>query len=145
MSFQGLFQIANISASGMAAERTRMEVAAQNIANANTTRTPQGGPYQRQQVIFATAVDDAVRDADGGALQGVQVAGIEPSDAEFPSVYRPGHPDADENGLVKMPNVQLPEEMVELMTASRAYEANLRALRSLRDMVEQTLTLLQNR
>lgn len=143
MSLQQIFQIADISASGMAAERLRMEVTAQNIANANTTRSPQGGPYQRQQVVFATVVDEALQGEQ--PFTGVQVSGVERTDTPFPMVYRPGHPDADENGLVRMPNVQLPEEMVDLMTASRSYEANLRVMRSLREMVEQTLSLLQTR
>lgn len=134
-----------ISASGLAAERQRMEVAANNIANANSTRTPQGGPYQRQQIVFSAAYDAALGTGTRGAsrLGGVKVVGIQEDPSEMPQVYQPGHPDADANGMVTMPNVKLPSEMVDLVTASRAYEANLRALRTCRDMTEQTLSLLR--
>jgi len=135
------FSAADISASGLSAERQRMEVVANNIANAYSTRTPTGGPYRRQHVVFATAYDEAAGAARG--LGGVRVLGIEPDRSELPRVYQPGHPDADEDGFVTMPNVKLPNEMVDLITASRAYEANLRALRSFRRMVEQALSLLR--
>ena len=140
------FSAADISASGLAAERLRMEIAANNIANANTTRTPEGGPYRRQRVIFsAESFTDALNNANPAAhLGGVQIGGIVPDTAEFPRIYDPGHPDADAGGWVEMPNVQLANEMVDLVTASRAYEANLQALRSLRGMVEETITLLRN-
>jgi flagellar basal-body rod protein FlgC len=134
-----------ICASGLAAERQRMEVVANNIANANSTRTPQGGAYRRQQVVFSSAYDAALGNGTRGAgnLCGVQIVGIESDAAELPQVYQPGHPDADANGMVTMPNVKLPTEMVDLITASRAYEANLRALRTCREMTEQTLALLR--
>ena len=120
-----------------------MEVAANNIANAHTTRTAGGGgAYRRRDIVFATAMDaHDPRSADG--LAGVEVVGVEPDNSEMPSVYNPGHPDADENGMVEMPNVSIPNEMIDMMTASRAYEANVRVLTTIREMVEQTLSLLR--
>ena len=131
-----------IAASGLSAERKRMEVAANNIANAHTTRTANGGAYRRQDVVFATAMD--MRDPrTATGLAGVEVVGIEPDNSDMPSVYNPGHPDADANGMVQMPNVSIPNEMIDMMTASRAYEANVRVLTTIREMVEQTLSLLR--
>lgn len=145
MAFSRLLATSQISASGLAAERQRMEVIANNIANANTTRSITGGPYRRQEMVFSEAFDMEVADAKSNpqALQGVRVKGVEGDLTEFPQVYNPGHPDADENGMVQMPNVQLPNEMVDLITASRAYEANLKALHLFRQMTEQTLALLR--
>lgn len=135
----------DISASGLAAERTRMEVAANNIANAQTTKTPGGGPYRRQQVVFASLYDAATGGPNASpVLRGVRVVGIQPDMSELPRVYHPGHPDADAEGFVRMPNVQPAMEMVDLITASRAYEANLQALRSFRQMAEHALSLLRS-
>jgi flagellar basal-body rod protein FlgC len=134
-----------ISASGLAAERQRMEVVANNIANAYTTRAVGGGPYRRQQAVFAELV--AEQRTNGGrdlpGMAGVRLTEIRPDLTEFPVVHDPGHPDADENGNVRMPNVTMPHEMVDLITASRAYEANLKALQTFRQMMENTLTLLR--
>jgi len=145
MSLNQLLSTSQISASGLAAERQRMEVIANNIANAHSTRSLTGGPYRRQMMVFSEAYDLAMSDAKHNprALQGVQVKGVEPDRTEFPQIYNPGHPDADENGMVTMPNVKLPNEMVDLITASRAYEANLKALHMFRQMTEQTLSLLR--
>ncbi|MDG1512209.1 MAG: flagellar basal body rod protein FlgC [Mariniblastus sp.] len=139
--FSNLFSAADISASGMSAERLRMETVANNIANANTTRSVDGLPYRRKQLIFSEILDPRLGNTTG--LQGVRVAGMEADQSPFEMVHKPGHQDADENGMVKMPNVQIPNEMVDLITASRSYEANLKALSSFKDMVEQTLTLLR--
>jgi flagellar basal-body rod protein FlgC len=145
MQVGGALSSMNISASGMAAERLRMEVVANNIANANSTRTAEGGPYRRMEVLFAAAFDSASGSSQGGGhgLGGVQVVGLQPDLSALPRVYQPGHPDADGNGQVVMPNVKLPNEMVDLITASRSYEANLRALRTFREMAEQALSLLR--
>jgi len=133
-----------ISASGMAAERRRMEVISNNIANANSTRGADGQPYRRQFVVFS-AEQDALS-LNEGALSGVKVEGVEQDTSPFNEVHMPGHPDADpETGMVKMPNVKLPNEMVDLITASRSYEANMKALTLFKEMVEQTLTLLRGR
>ena len=139
--FSNLFSAADISASGMSAARLRMETVANNIANANTTRSADGLPYRRKQLVFAEILDPQLGNTSG--LQGVRVAGMEADQSPFEMVYKPGHQDADEKGMVRMPNVQIPNEMVDLITASRSYEANLKALSSFKDMVEQTLTLLR--
>ncbi|MDE0934669.1 MAG: flagellar basal body rod protein FlgC [Mariniblastus sp.] len=139
--FTNLFSAADISASGMSAERMRMETVANNIANANTTRSVDGNPYRRKQLVFSEILDPQSSNTKG--LQGVRVLGMESDQSPFQSVHRPGHPDADEEGNVRMPNVKIPNEMVDLITASRSYEANLKALSSFKDMVEQTLTLLR--
>ena len=136
---------ADVSASGLAAERLRMEIASNNIANARSTRSLDGGPYRRQQVVFAAEVERQTasdRSADA-SLGGVRVVDVVADESPLPQVHNPGHPDADENGMVTMPNVQLPHEMVDLVTASRAYEANLKALQIYRQMNEQSLSLLQ--
>jgi flagellar basal-body rod protein FlgC len=143
MGFEQVFGATNISASGLAAERFRMEVLAHNIANANSTRTPGGGPFRRQDVVFAAMLNDqfASGGSDAARLGGVQVVGVVDDPSELPRVLNPGHPDADDEGFVAMPNVQLPIEMVNLITASRAYEANLRVLQSFRQISEQALSL----
>jgi len=143
MHLGSLLSATDISASGLAAERQRMEVVANNIANAHSTRTAEGGPYRRQQVVFATELDKSGAQLSTGGLAGVRVTNIIDDPTALPQIYDPGHPDADANGNVLMPNVQLPNEMVDLMTASRAYEANLRALRLFRQMAEQSLALLR--
>ena len=146
MAFDDLLVSGNISASGMAAERMRMEIIANNIANAMSTRSPSGGPYRRQDVLFEGVMReqmDGVTPA-GMPFGGVRVAGIQDDPSELPRIHDPGHPDADSEGYVSMPNVYLPIEMVNLMTASRAYEANLKVLQSLRQQLEQTLILIKN-
>ncbi len=135
-----LFAGADISASGMSAERLRMEVVANNIANANSTDSPDGGPYRRQHVVFSAAMNEA-SGADG--MRGVNVLGVQQDQTDFARVHNPGHHSADEEGYVLMPNVKLPNEMVDLITASRSYEANLKALTTFKQMIEQTLQLLR--
>jgi flagellar basal-body rod protein FlgC len=145
MAFDDFLAATNISASGLSAERLRMEVVANNIANAFSTRSLQGGPYRRQEVVFAAVLGDQIQAARRGSpstgLGGVEVAGIVEDPTDFFRVYNPGHPDADRNGYVLMPNVHLPAEMVNLITASRAYEANLKVLQAFRQSAEQALTL----
>lgn len=139
--FQNLFSAADISASGMSAERMRMEVIANNIANANSTRSVEGGPYRRKQLVFSAMMDQG--NATSAGLQGVKVVEQIADDTPFEKIRMPFHEDADDNGDVLMPNVKLPNEMVDLIIASRSYEANLKALTSFKQMVEQTLTLLR--
>jgi len=143
MPFSNLFAAGAISGSGMSAERFRMEVTANNIANANSTRSANGGPFRRQDVVFAEVLGAATRPDGSPALAGVQATELVEDPTELPRVYMPGHPDADAEGFVRMPNVQLPIEMVNLLTASRAYEANLRAAQTFRQMNEQALSLLR--
>jgi flagellar basal-body rod protein FlgC len=142
VAFNDLFAPAAISGSGMSAERLRMEVIANNIANANSTRSANGGPFRRQDVVFAEVLGAAHRDGSP-PLGGVQAVELVEDQTELPRVYMPGHPDADAEGFVRMPNVQLPIEMVNLLTAARAYEANLRAFQTFRQMNEQALGLLR--
>ncbi len=146
MGFGRILSVTDISASGLAAERLRMEVAANNIANSNSTRTPEGGAFRRKQVVFAAAYENALRASfgdDARQFRGVTVTGIQPDSSEMPRIHKPGHPDADADGFVTFPNVSLPNEMVDLITASRSYEANLRALKSFREIVQQALSLLR--
>lgn len=140
----GYLSVADISASGLVAERTRMQVIANNIANAHTTRGPDGGPYRRQNVVFGQMLDQH-RDAAGPAagLGGVRVLGIHQDPSDFPIVYDPSHPDADAGGFVTLPNVSIANEMVDMIVATRSYEANLQALRNLRSMIQNTLALLR--
>jgi flagellar basal-body rod protein FlgC len=146
MSFDQIMSVANISASGLTAERTRMEVVANNIANAFSTRSADGGPYRRQDVVFAAALNDQmgrhVRNPCN--FRGVQVVGTIDDLSDFQMIYNPGHPDANQNGYVAMPNVILPIEMVNLITANRGYEANLKALQAFRQQAEQALLILRS-
>jgi flagellar basal-body rod protein FlgC len=145
-----LFAAADISASGLAAERLRLEVVANNIANAFSTRSANGGPYRRQDVVFSAVLNQQRAAGAGGRhaaatpVGGVQVAGIAEDMSDFHRVHNPGHPDADKDGFVNMPNVDLPVEMVNMITASRAYEANLRAMQFFRQMTEQSYSLLRS-
>jgi len=127
------FKAWELSASGLHAEWVRMQIIANNIANAETTETPQGGPYRKQYAVFATLLNE---------LSGVQVRGVVPSRMPLRRVYKPGHPDADEQGYVAMPNVKLPVEMVDMMMASRAYQANLTAMQTVQRIYEQAIKLI---
>ncbi|MEM9411432.1 MAG: flagellar basal body rod protein FlgC [Planctomycetota bacterium] len=133
----GRLSAIDVSATGMAAESLRMQVAANNIANANTTRSENGEPYRRQNVIFAAAMEN--NDAQFG---GVRVVGVQPDQTPFEWVHNPSHPHADADGNVLLSNVKIPNELVDLMTASRSYEANLRSVTLYKEMVEETLSLL---
>ena len=144
MPFNDLFGASAISGSGMSAERLRMEVVANNIANANSTRSANGGPYRRQDVVFAEVLGAARGPHGTPDLRGVAAVERVEDPSELPRIHIPGHPDADAEGFVRMPNVQLPIEMVNLLTAARAYEANLRAAQTFRQMNEQALTLLRS-
>ena len=137
----------NISASALTATRLRMDVIAENIANSNTTRTENGDPYRRKYVVFQEKTNDnefeaffnkAKRSIAGG---GVRVIEIGTDTSEFKYDYNPSHPDADENGYVRYPNVEVVQEMVDMMSAYRAYEANITALNTFKDMAVKTLEL----
>lgn len=131
------------TSSALNAERIRMDVISQNIANINTTRGPHGKPYQRQQVIFETVLKDQLKPSgtSGAEPRQVHVARIESANRAPRMLYQPGHADADANGMVAMPNINLYEEMVDLMAASRSYEANLSVVKSARSMAMQTLSI----
>lgn len=142
MPFGDLFAGQAISGSGMSAERYRMEVIANNIANANSTKGPDGQPFRRQEVVFAEVLGGMK--ADGTPeLQGVRAVELVEDQTPFNEQYIPGHPEADANGNVKLPNVNLPMEMVNLITATRAYEANVKTAQTFRQMNEQALALLR--
>jgi flagellar basal-body rod protein FlgC len=137
----------NISASGLTAEKLRMDVISRNIANVNTTRTADGTPYRRQVVVFQegdnnVSFSDYLNDASRRLIgSGVKVVGITEDDTPFKSVYDPGHPDADEKGYVEMPNVDVMTEMVNMISASRAYEANVTAINSAKSMALKALEI----
>ncbi|HHT9137609.1 MAG: flagellar basal body rod protein FlgC [Candidatus Brocadiales bacterium] len=145
MGIDNMFSVFDISGSGLSAERVRMNVIANNIANANATETPEGGPYRREQVEFKSLLNKAMKTSDiKGAerLGGVKVQQITKSTEPFNKVYIPGHPKADAKGFVNMPNVSVMTEMVDLVTASRAYEANLAVINSSKDMNNKALTII---
>lgn len=145
----GLFQAFNISASGMTAERLRMDTIAQNIANINTTRTEDGTPYRRKIVTFAeksvTPFTKYYESASARAVgNGVKVTSVrEDTETEFKMEYDPSHPDADENGYVYYPNVNTVTEMTNLIDATRAYEANTTAFEATKSMVQSALSIGQ--
>jgi flagellar basal-body rod protein FlgC len=145
MGFESILGSTNVSASGLSAERFRMEVVANNIANAYSTRTPEGGPFRRQDVVFASLLEQRLRGSRAPAQTGgVRVAEVIDDMSEMPRVYNPGHPDADNQGFVTMPNVQIATEMVNLITANRAYEANLKVLQAFRQQAEQVLLMVRS-
>jgi flagellar basal-body rod protein FlgC len=147
-----IFGSMDISASGLAAERLRMDVTAENLANAQTTRGANGQPYRRKEVVLQQAAggfDTALTSAMGGGAvnasgpRGVQVAAIVEDGTPNRMIYDPGHPDARPDGYVEMPNVDSVTEMVDLISASRAYEANVTAMQTAKSMFTRTLDLLR--
>ena len=144
----GLFDSFNINASGLTAQRYRMDVIAQNVANANTTRTEDGTPYKRKVVTFeekngkSTSFSTGVgRETDRFRSNGVKVSGTYEDPSEGNMVYDPDHPDADENGYVTYPNVNIIQEMTDLIDASRSYEANATAFNASKQIASQGLTM----
>jgi flagellar basal-body rod protein FlgC len=145
----GLFNGLEISATGLTAERLRMDVTAENLANAQTTRGANGGAYRRKEVVLQQVDGGGFRTALAGAMGGgnrpggVQAAGIVEDQSPLKQVYDPGHPDANAQGYVEMPNVNPVSEMVDLISASRAYEANVTAMQTAKTMFSKTLDLLR--
>jgi flagellar basal-body rod protein FlgC len=135
-----IFQILDIASTGMAAQRLRVQLISSNIANSETTRTKEGGPYRRKDAIFESQ-DMGFSGAMANA--GVRVASIQASREPFMTRYEPNHPDADANGMVSYPNVNPVEEMVNLTEASRAYEANIAVVRSAKTMATSALEILR--
>lgn len=144
MSF---FNSMNINASGLTAQRLRMDIISQNIANINTTRTENGQPYRRKTVLFEERNSSS---SFGSILKnnmdqlngsGVRVSRIVEDNSEFKVVYDPEHPDADENGYVRMPNVNIIEEMVNMISANRSYEANVTAMNTNKNMALKALEI----
>lgn len=139
MGFDRVFSTLGISGSALSAEQARMMATAQNIANANTTRTPEGGPYRRRRVIFSTIL----REAAGGGLMpaGVRVVSVQKSTAPPIKVHDPGHPDADKSGYVLMPDISIAREMIDMIAAARSYEANLAAIKNFKSMINKALAI----
>lgn len=143
-----LFSAIGVSATGMSAQRIRAEVITQNLANADTTRTPDGGPYRRRDVVFESAEGEStfssmLQDQTGGGITGVQVSEIRVDTDEAPRKYQPGHPDADKDGYVAMPRVNAAEDMVDLMGAARGYQANVAAVSAVKDMIQRSIELFR--
>jgi flagellar basal-body rod protein FlgC len=143
-----LFNLLSVSASGMAAQRERAAVITENLANAETTRTPEGGPYRRKEVVFASAAQtppfsSVFHEYLGPDVQGVQVTEVRVDGRDPEKRYLPGHPDADAQGYVAFPRVSPAEEMVDLMNTSRNYQANVSAMLAVRDMIHRSLDLLK--
>ena len=129
------------AASGLNVERTRVEVAVSNLANAESTRSQNGQPYRRREVVLESAPGNDPFDAALGQAVGVKVSAIVEDQSPFTRRYDPTHADADEGGFVSLPNVRSDEEMVDLLSASRAYQANLTAINVIRDMLQKALDL----
>ena len=130
------------SASALTAERTRIEVAVSNLANAESTRGPDGKPYRRRDVVLAADAQNTFEAALGQAgAVGVRVAAVIEDQSPFKRRYDPSHPDADAEGFVALPNIDTPEEMVNMLSASRAYQANLTAIGLIRELVQKSLDL----
>ncbi|MFA5881230.1 MAG: flagellar basal body rod protein FlgC [Eubacteriales bacterium] len=143
-----LFNAIDISSSGLTAQRLRMDTISENIANVNTTRTPAGGPYRRKVVLFesrenenrfAGVFNEALEQQKIG--NGVRVVGIIEDSSPFKMQYDPNHPDADAQGYVRMPNVNIVTEMVNMISATRAYEANTTSIRASKDIALKALEI----
>jgi flagellar basal-body rod protein FlgC len=143
-----LFSVLSVSASGMAAQRTRAELLVQNLANSETTRTPEGGPYRRKDAVFESAPQTSPFSAVfqtqmGDGVSGVEVANVIEDDSEPEKRYLPGHPDADKDGYVAFPKVNPAEDMVDLLGAQRGYEGNVAAMTAIKDMIQNSIDLMR--
>ena len=146
MSNSSFFNSMNISSSALAAQRVRMNILSTNLANANTTRTPEGGPYKRQDVVFTATptgneFEDFLDEDYGTQLQEVKVSQIHQDNSAPRKVHDPSHPDADKDGFVELPNIQVMTEMVNMIAATRAYEANTTALNSAKQMASHSIEI----
>jgi flagellar basal-body rod protein FlgC len=140
-----LFSVLSIGASGMAAQRARAELLVENLANAETTRTPEGGPYRRKDTVFESAsVDLPFASVFNAEVQGgVGVSEVVTDTRDPERRYIPGHPDADADGYVAFPRVNPAEDMVDLMGASRGYQANVAAIGAVKDMILRSIDLMR--
>jgi flagellar basal-body rod protein FlgC len=144
-----LFSSLSVSASGMAAQRARTEVLVENLANSETTRTPEGGPYRRKDVVFAEdssigSFSSTMDSVLGPTMSGVTVSEVSIDDSAPEMRYQPGHPDANKDGYVAYPKINPAEDMVDLMGASRGYEANIAAISAVKDMINKSLDLFRS-
>ncbi|MBM3775740.1 MAG: flagellar basal body rod protein FlgC [Acidobacteria bacterium] len=143
-----LFSVLSISNSGLAAQRNRAELLVENLANAETTRTPEGGPYRRKDAVFVSepAVSpfgSLFEQHIGSGGMGVAVGEIVVDDRDPERRYLPGHPDADKEGYVAFPRVNPAEDMVDLMSATRGYHANVSAMAAVKDMIQRSIDLFR--
>ncbi len=137
-----VFNSMKINASGLTLERLKMDIASTNIANVNTTRTEEGGPYRRKEVVFQESLLNARNNITGQMEKksfGVKVTEIMEDDENFKIIYDPNHPDADEDGYVMMPNVNMVDEMISLIKTQRSYEANITALNTSKNILKKRL------
>jgi len=142
------FNALDIGASALSAERTQMNITSMNLANAKTTRTPEGGPFKRKTVVLqAVDVDSpfskVMQDALTRDLKGVRVMGVTDDQRPLKRVFEPGHPDADKEGYVSYPDINVVEEMTHMITAIRSYEASVAAMTSVKGMVDKAIRLGQ--
>ena len=141
----GMFSAIDAAASGLTAERLRLDVISNNIANANTTRTAGGGAYRRQMVVFEPRTEQAsfphILEGQLAIGEGVRVVGIKQDESPLRTVYDPQHPDANPEGYVEMPNVHIVSEMVDMITATRAYEANAAVVNAAKGMATKALEI----
>ena len=140
-----LFDSLSVSSSGMSAQRTRVELLVENLANAETTRTPEGGPYRRKDAVFQTK---DVNSAFSSIFQtqlgtGVEVSEITVDQRDPEQRYVPGHPDADVNGYVAFPRMNPAEDMVDMLTATRGYEANVTAISAVKEMIQRSIDIMR--
>src|SRR3954454_4569486 len=142
-----LFSALSTGASGMAAQRQRAELLVENMANAETTRTPEGGPYRRKDAVFeSTTVESPFASVFGAQLEsvgGVAVSQVVVDQSDPERRYMPGHPDADKDGYVAFPKINTAEDMVDLMGAARGYEANISAISAVKDMIQRSIDLMR--
>lgn len=143
-----LFSSIDVSASGMSAQRERAEVLVENIANAETTRTAEGGPYRRRDVVFQSSPVSSQFSSEFDAQfdqqsTGVKISQIVVDNTEPNRRYMPGHPDADKDGYVSFPHMNPAEDMVDLLNASRSYQANVSAISSIKDMIQRSIDLFR--
>ena len=131
-----LYNVFDTGASALTADRFWLETIANNMANVDTTRTPQGGPYQREMPVFQELLDK-----ETGLAKGVEVVGTVKDTKPGPLVYDPGHPDADANGFVRMPNVNVVTEMVDMITVQRTYDANISVVNAAKNMQSKVLDI----
>ena len=143
-----LLSALSVSASGLTAQRTRAELLVENMANAETTRTPEGGPYRRKDVVFSSAPQGSPFSAEfqremGYFSSGVEVADIYEDQRDPEKRFLPGHPDADANGYVAFPRMNPAEDMADLISTSRGYHANISAMAAVKDMIQKSIDLLK--
>lgn len=143
-----LFSVLSVSASGMSAERTRAELLVENLANAETTRTPEGGPYRRKDAVFTSSPQTSPFSAVFQTEMGSGVSGVEVSDVVTDTQdpikrYQPGHPDADKDGYVAYPRVNPAEDLVDLMGASSAFQGNVAAMSAIKNMILNSIDLMR--